>query len=252
MRKKVLVVLIIAALAITMTACGSSSSSTKTQPKKVTYSSILKDYTEKMKCQTPKLVKEYNTKAKKHTGDINALADICTKETEKLADTCTEGTQKMADLMTKNGDKQSVYEKWAKKLQNVYQNDAKKITDAYTKSRPDTSEIKEPPRFALQTALRKESEPLSQRCTGINHIGAKMYRFFLYTKKEATMAGTKQKRQGDAWMLQVQIDGKRFNKTVHCKSEAGADRELAKFYSACESGAVNTGNIHSEIYVTST
>jgi|GEM_PF-6367338 len=57
------------------------------------------------------------------------------------------------------------------------------------------------------------------------------------------MAGTKQKRQGDAWMLQVQIDGKRFNKTVHCKSEAGADRELAKFYSACESGAVNTGNI---------
>lgn len=58
------------------------------------------------------------------------------------------------------------------------------------------------------------------------------------------MPGTKRKRGGDSWRLEVTIGtdyrGKprRFSKTVHCKSEAAADRELARFYVECESGSV--------------
>lgn len=58
------------------------------------------------------------------------------------------------------------------------------------------------------------------------------------------MTGYKRKRGGDAWRLEVTIGTdaqgkpKRYSKTVHCKSSAEADRELAKFYTACEEGRI--------------
>ena len=58
------------------------------------------------------------------------------------------------------------------------------------------------------------------------------------------MTGSKRKRGADSWRLEVTIgtdaQGKprRYSKTVHCKSEAEADRELAKFYAACSEGKI--------------
>lgn len=58
------------------------------------------------------------------------------------------------------------------------------------------------------------------------------------------MTGSKRKRGVDSWRLEVTIGTdaqgrpKRYSKTVHCKSEAEADRELAKFYAACSEGRV--------------
>lgn len=62
------------------------------------------------------------------------------------------------------------------------------------------------------------------------------------------MAGTKRNRGGDSWLLTVTLGtdytGKkrRFNKTVHCKSEREADKELAKFYAACCEGDINSSS----------
>lgn len=59
------------------------------------------------------------------------------------------------------------------------------------------------------------------------------------------MPGTKRKRGKDSWLLEVTIGtdfrGKpnRYSRTVHCKSEKQAERELARFYTECESGKVN-------------
>ena len=59
------------------------------------------------------------------------------------------------------------------------------------------------------------------------------------------MPGTKQKRGTGSWTLHVRAGtdfrGKpiRYTKTVHCKSEAAADRELALFYADCVNGRVN-------------
>ena len=59
------------------------------------------------------------------------------------------------------------------------------------------------------------------------------------------MPGYKRKRGKDAWYLEVTIGtdftGKpiRFSKTVHCKSEAAAEKELARFYVECEDGNVS-------------
>lgn len=100
----------------------------------VTYQSILDDYTKKIKAATPKLVKEYNSEAKKHAGDINELAKISTKKIETLAQINTEGAKEMAELMTKNGDKYETYEDWVGKLYKVYEKYAGKITDAYMDS----------------------------------------------------------------------------------------------------------------------
>lgn len=58
------------------------------------------------------------------------------------------------------------------------------------------------------------------------------------------MTGSKRKRGADSWRLEVTIGTdaqgrpKRYSKTVHCKSEAEADRELAKFYAACSEGRI--------------
>lgn len=58
------------------------------------------------------------------------------------------------------------------------------------------------------------------------------------------MTGYKRHRGGDSWRLEVSVGfdaqgkPKRYSKTVHCKSEAEADRELAKFYTACAEGKV--------------
>lgn len=135
MKKKLLIVGLIAMLAICFTACGnsSSSSSSSTQAEKVTYSSILKSYTAKMKAQTPKLVKEYKSKSSGIT-DINKLAKICNDEVEKLAATCNDGVSEMADLKLKNNDSDDTYTEWAKKLQDRYSKYASKIQKAYTDS----------------------------------------------------------------------------------------------------------------------
>lgn len=59
------------------------------------------------------------------------------------------------------------------------------------------------------------------------------------------MPGYKRKRGKDAWYLEVTIGtdftGKpiRFSKTVHCKSEKEAEKELARFYVECEDGRVS-------------
>ena len=58
------------------------------------------------------------------------------------------------------------------------------------------------------------------------------------------MTGSKRKRGTDSWRLEVTIGTdaqgkpKRYSKTIHCKSAAEADRELAKFYTACAEGTV--------------
>ncbi|MDO4860872.1 MAG: tyrosine-type recombinase/integrase [Bacillota bacterium] len=58
------------------------------------------------------------------------------------------------------------------------------------------------------------------------------------------MTGSKRKRGADSWRLEVTIGtdvrGKpnRYSKTVHCKSAAEADKELAKFYVECSEGKV--------------
>ncbi len=62
------------------------------------------------------------------------------------------------------------------------------------------------------------------------------------------MPGSWTKRGKDSYRLQVSMgadfkgDTIRFTKTVHCKSDAQADKELAKFYVECESGNVSKGN----------
>ena len=58
------------------------------------------------------------------------------------------------------------------------------------------------------------------------------------------MTGSKRKRGADSWRLEVTIGTdmqgrpKRYSKTVHCKTPAEADRELAKFYTACAEGRI--------------
>lgn len=58
------------------------------------------------------------------------------------------------------------------------------------------------------------------------------------------MTGSKRRRGADSWRLEVTIGTdaqgkpKRYSKTVHCKSEAEANKELAKFYAACSEGKV--------------
>lgn len=60
------------------------------------------------------------------------------------------------------------------------------------------------------------------------------------------MAGYKRKGKGDAWHLEVTLGTdftgkrKRFNKTVHCKTEREADKELARFLIDCEDENFNT------------
>ena len=111
-------------------ACGSSSSSTA-ETKKVTYSSILKEYDQKMSDATPKLVDEFNEEADGVT-DVNSLAQISTSKVEDLAKICNEGVEKMAKLKIKNDDSDDTYNEWAGKLQDKYTAYAQKITDAYT------------------------------------------------------------------------------------------------------------------------
>lgn len=62
------------------------------------------------------------------------------------------------------------------------------------------------------------------------------------------MAGSKRHRGGDSWLLTVTLGTdytgkrKRYNKTVHCRSEGAADRELAKFYAECCEGNINSSS----------
>ncbi len=62
------------------------------------------------------------------------------------------------------------------------------------------------------------------------------------------MPGSWTKRGKDSYRLQVSMgtdfkgDPIRYTKTVHCKSDAQAGKELAKFYAECESGNISKGN----------
>ena len=62
------------------------------------------------------------------------------------------------------------------------------------------------------------------------------------------MTGYKRQRGPGTWRLEVSVGfdaqgkPKRYTKTVHCKSEAEADRELALFYSACVEGRIRRQN----------
>ena len=59
------------------------------------------------------------------------------------------------------------------------------------------------------------------------------------------MPGTYRKRGNDSYRLEVCIGtdyrGKpiRYSKTVHCKSNKEAEKELARFYTECENGTVS-------------
>lgn len=60
------------------------------------------------------------------------------------------------------------------------------------------------------------------------------------------MAGYKRHRGGDSWELTVTLGTdftgkrKRFTKTVHCKNEKAAEKELARFLVDCEDGNYNS------------
>lgn len=60
------------------------------------------------------------------------------------------------------------------------------------------------------------------------------------------MAGYKRKGKGDAWYLEVTLGTdftgkrKRYNKTVHCRTEREAEKELARFLIDCEDENFNT------------
>lgn len=64
-------------------------------------------------------------------------------------------------------------------------------------------------------------------------------------RKEKNMPGYKRKRKGDSWELEVTIGTdyrgrpQRFTKTVHCKNEREAEKELNRFYFECEAGNVS-------------
>ena len=59
------------------------------------------------------------------------------------------------------------------------------------------------------------------------------------------MPGYKRKRNGDSWLLEVTLGAdftgkrKRYTKTVHCKNEREAEKELQRFYVECEDGNVS-------------
>lgn len=141
LKKGIFALIIACVLALTLTGCGNSNSksdeSAQTateQPKEVTYESILEDYTQKLKEQTPVLVDEYKSEAKEKAGDVQALAELSNAKIAKLATTCDEGIAEMAKIMQKNGDEYSTYEEWSLKLTDVYMEQSELITDAYTDS----------------------------------------------------------------------------------------------------------------------
>lgn len=57
------------------------------------------------------------------------------------------------------------------------------------------------------------------------------------------MPGTFRSREKESYYLKVFVNNKRYQKTVHCSSDAQAKKELSKFYTACEAGEIKTGNI---------
>lgn len=159
MRKKLVALMLAAAIAFSMASCGGSDeaepAAEETQveentesksedaessdSEEVTYQSILDDYTKQIQDATPGLVEEYNTESADKAGDIEALAELSNIKVEKLAEICNEGIEKMAELMLENGDDQETYEEWAGRLQNVYTEYSTQITDAYTNSATDMS-----------------------------------------------------------------------------------------------------------------
>lgn len=62
------------------------------------------------------------------------------------------------------------------------------------------------------------------------------------------MAGYKRRGKGDSWYLEVTLgtdftgSRKRFNKTVHCRTEREAEKELARFIVECEDEHYNTAS----------
>ena len=97
------------------------------------YEEIYDDYSQRIIDATPGLVEEFNTEAAEHSGDIDALAELCNDKIGELAEIEVEGTETMAAFMYANysDDAYDEYESWAGELYEVYEEYAGQITDAY-------------------------------------------------------------------------------------------------------------------------
>ena len=97
------------------------------------YEEIYDDYSQRIIDATPELIEEFNTEAAEHSGDIDALAELCNDKIGELAEIEVEGTEVMAAFMYANysDDAYDEYESWAGELYEVYEEYAGQITDAY-------------------------------------------------------------------------------------------------------------------------
>ena len=97
------------------------------------YEEIYDDYSQRIIDATPGLIEEFNTEAAEHSGDIDALAELCNDKIGELAEIEVEGTETMAAFMYANysDDAYDEYESWAGELYEVYEEYAGQITDAY-------------------------------------------------------------------------------------------------------------------------
>lgn len=135
--KRVLVLLLIAAVIFVFAGCGSEAADgaqNEAAKGSITYQDIFDEYSEQIKTAAPKLADEYNEEAEGVKGEIEKLAEISNDKITELAKIETKGTEKMAELMYENGDDYDTYEKWAQKLYDVYEECAGEITDAYMDS----------------------------------------------------------------------------------------------------------------------
>ena len=97
------------------------------------YEEIYDDYSQRIIDRTAELVEEYNTQAADLSGDIDALAELCTDMIQELAEIEYDGVEEMARFMYAHysDDAYDEYESWANELYDVYEEYAGQITDAY-------------------------------------------------------------------------------------------------------------------------
>ncbi|WP_419155193.1 hypothetical protein [Weissella minor] len=137
-----IVLVAVAAVGFAVSNSGSDSAketnSSTTKKQADSYESIYDDYSEKLKAETPKLIKEYDDESKDNQDGVDGLAKISNSKVEDLAKINAEGVKKMAKYMLKHGsgkgDSKEEYEDWAEKLTAVYSDEGQKITDHYIQS----------------------------------------------------------------------------------------------------------------------
>lgn len=99
------------------------------------YGIILRDYTEKLRSATPKLIEEYNRAAEDNEVGLQGLANLSNNKVQKLAEINNEGIEKMASVMFDKGTgSYNEYGAWADKLTSIYLEEAGKITNSYLDS----------------------------------------------------------------------------------------------------------------------